>query len=102
MTDGVGGADHAYALRTAGPDGVARQDAVDLVQRLRKRLRELAQSRGEAVRDVGHEAADARETGREPCPRPHLLQVVDPLALLECPQERREGAQVDRGRAEPD
>ena len=47
-------------------------------------------------------AADARQRRREPRADPRLEQVVDALALLERPEERRERADVDAGRAEPD
>ena len=56
----------------------------------------------EAVGNVGAHAADARERRREARADPRLEQLVDLLALLERPEERRERADVDAGRAEPD
>ena len=60
-----------------------------------------AQLLGESVRDVGAHAADTRERRRQAGADPHLEQLVDLLALLERPEERRVRADVDAGRAEP-
>ena len=81
---------------------VPGEHGVHLGQRLREGADEVAQPGLEPVGNVGHHAADAGEAGGEPRAGPRLLQVVDPLALLERPEERRERAEVDAGGAEPD
>src|SRR6266852_1750505 len=81
--------ERADALRAADPHGVPRQDAIDLAQRPGKGLGEFAQPGDEVVGYVGHQAADARHAGGEPGAGPHLLEIVDALALLERPEKRR-------------
>src|SRR5881409_471521 len=55
-----------------------------------------------SVTRVGGLMADARHAGGEPGAGPHLLEIVDALALLERPEKRGERAEVDRRGAEPD
>src|SRR5436190_1944083 len=69
---------------------------LDLAQRPGKGLGEFAQPGDEIVGYVGHQAADARHAGGEPGAGPHLLEIVDALALLERPEKRGERAEVDR------
>src|ERR1051325_6116731 len=52
--------------------------------------------------NVGPHAPDARQTRRESRADPGLEQMIDPLPLLERPEEGRERADVDAGRAPPD
>ena len=84
------------------PDRVPGQHAVDLVERVREGADELAEPVHPSARNVGRHSADSRRGRREPRANPALEQVVDVLAFLERPQERRERPDVDAERAEPD
>jgi hypothetical protein len=90
------------ALGAPDPDGVPREHRVDFLQRAREGATELAEAVLPPLGNVGHHAADAGHARREPGAGPRLLQVVHPLALLERPEERREGPEVDAGGAQPD
>ena len=71
------------ALSPPDPDGVPGEHGVHFVEGLGECAGELAQTRLRALGDIGHQAAHPGEAGGEPCAGPGLLQVVDPLPLLE-------------------
>ena len=102
VVDRLLGGERADTLGPPDPDGVAGEHRVHFLQRLREGAGELPQAGFPAVRDVGHQPADPGQAGGEPGAGPGLLQVVDPLPLLERPEERREGPEIDAGGAEPD
>ena len=99
--DGLVGRECAHALRPPDPDGVAGEHGVHFRQRCGEGAGELAETGFPAIRDVRHHAADPGQAGGEPGTSPRFLEVVDPLPLLERPEEWCEGAQVDPRRPQP-
>ena len=101
MVDRLFSRERADSLRAPGPDRIARQDPINLRQSLWECAGEFTQFFNESIWNVGHEATDAGETRRQARAGPHFLQIINLFALLERPEKRRKGAQVDRCRPQP-
>jgi hypothetical protein len=94
--------DLAHSLRAPDPDHVLREQRFVLVHPARELVHEGAQVREPFRIGVVHDAADARERGRQARAREVLDEVVVPLAIAEGVEEDRGGADVERVRAEPE
>src|SRR6185312_15031429 len=94
-------AHHTEPDRAADPDAVVRQKLLDVIQHLVESGKKASGIVGPAVRNVRHQAADARERRRETRTGPRFEQLIDQLTLMERPEERCVRADIDRRGTEP-